>query len=166
MVIAPGRNVHGAENFFVLDIRPRYRKDLCAQTKFADLAGGWIALEEILGMSDGRAIAAQQSCLLNTAARYVHQRERSVLFESDWELALSSGGHPIDFASGEIGDFPRGVAHAVAFLSFLAIELDRKPIFFPQSFELNHDIITPGQRLAKPLGLNGDIVVVPRQAAA
>src|ERR1051325_8958999 len=118
MIVAPGGDVHGAENFFVLNIGAGHGQNLSSEAEFADGAGGGIGFEECESMIDCGFIATKKGGVLDMATIDLHESQGAILFEPGWELSAGAAGDPIDFAGGEIGDFAGSAAEAMAFLGF------------------------------------------------
>src|ERR1051326_7719196 len=113
--------------------------------------------------------SAKNTALLSSLP--VRKRKRAMVFaarpaKSPICPPAKSGGNPIDFAGGQIGDFAGRAAKTMALLRFLTGKLESKAVFLAERFKFDHDIIAAGQRLAKTFGLNGNIIVIPGEAAA
>lgn len=163
MIASAGGDMHGTEDFFVLNIASRNGEFLGAETEFAEFTGDGIGGEFGVMFSDGERISAEESGLTDAAIGNGHEGNRAVLIFVR-KLAMGGRGDVIDFACGKVRDIWTTATEAVAFLGLLAAEIEVERGFCFGENEVDFDPIGVGHSEPKFFGSFADFEIIDGQS--
>lgn len=163
MITSARGDMHGAEDFFVLNIASRNGEFLGAETEFAEFTGDGIGGEFGVMFGDGERISAEEGGLADATIGNGHDGNRAVLIFVR-KGAIGGRGDVVDFARGKVGDIWATATEAVAFLGFLATEIEVEGVVCFGEEEINFDPVGVGHSESKFFGPFADLEIIDGQS--
>ena len=151
MITSASSDMHRAEDFFVLNVASGNGEFLGAESEFAEFTSDGIGGEFRVMGSDGGRISAEQGGLADAAFGNGHESNCAV-FVFVRKGAICGIRDVVDFARGKVGDIWATATETVAFLGFLATEIEVKGVFFFGEDEVNFDPVGIGHSESKFFG--------------
>src|SRR4030088_3403473 len=164
MVAATGRNVHGSQNFLVLNIASGDRQKLSPKAQFPEFTSRWVFLNFFLMRFDRKQIPLQKLGFNNSSPFDRHQTDRAI-FKFERESSGSTCWNIINLAGRQGCDVWSASTQPVTLLGFLSIQVQVKSKFIITVREIDFDPVRFRHSETEFLGIATYVVIIYGETA-